>query len=177
VRCPVAAAIVLIFASACGTLSDKSEAERTISDPERGIRYVVPVGWKTFDAEIRSPAGSLLTVRVYDLVEADKKFVAGLPDTLVPQLTEWAKYYYIVDGNFTRGPATVAGLPATEFNYPIRVRPKDPPSKVTYWVVQRENRLFVLRAAYAPQGLEKDEPAMREVVAHWGFLATPVANP
>ena len=168
-----AAAIVLALAAGCGAPPAKSEAQRTITDPTRGIRYVVPEGWKSFDAELRSPEGSLLTVRVYDLVEADKKFVAGLPGTVVPQLTEWAKYYFIVEGQYTQEPTTVAGLPATEYNYPVRIRPKDPPSKVTYWVVKREQRLFVLRAAYAPKGLAADEPMIREVVAHWDFLETP----
>jgi len=168
-----AAAIVLALAAGCGARPAKSEAERTITDAARGVRYIAPEGWKSFDGEVRSPEGSLLTVRVYDLVEADKKFVAGLPDTLVPQLTEWAKYYFIVEGAYTEEPTTVAGLPATEFNYSVRIRRQDPPSKVTYWVVKREQRLFVLRAAYAPQGLVTDEPTIREVVAHWSFLETP----
>ena len=167
------AVLVLVLAAGCGARVEKPLAERTITDPVRGIRYVVPAGWKSFDAELRSSEGSLLTVRVYDLVEADKKFVAGLPDTLIPQLTEWAKYYYILNGDYTRQPATIAGLPATEFNYPIRIRPQDPPSKVTYWVVQRKQRLFVLRAAYAPKGLAMDEPMVREVVEHWSFIDTP----
>ena len=162
----------LTVAAACGGRPPRSEAERTVSDPVRGIRYVVPDDWKSFDAEIRSPAGSMLTVRVYDLVEAEKRFVAGLPDTLIPQLTEWAEMYYLVDGPYTRTATTVAAIPATEFDYPIRVRPKDPPSKVVYWVVQRKTRLFVLRAAFAADGLAKDEPALREVVAKWEFLDT-----
>jgi hypothetical protein len=162
--------VALTAAAACGERPPKSEAERTVTDDARGIRYLVPPGWKSHDAEIRSPAGTLLTVRVYDLVEAEKRFVQGLPDTLIPQLTEWAKYYYIVEGDYTREATTVAGLPATELNYPIRVRPKDPPSKVTYWIIRREDRLFVLRAAYPPGGLADDERSIRTVIGAWAFL-------
>jgi hypothetical protein len=175
-RAAVALTLIAV-AMACGTRTVKSEAERTVSDPARGIRYTIPSGWKDLDAEIRSPDGSLLTVRVYDLVDAEKKFVAGLPDTLIPQLTDWAKYYYIVDSGYTRAVTAVAGLPATEFNYTVRVRASDPPSKVTYWVVRRETRLFVLRAAYAQKALADDEPKMRGIVTTWGFLAEPPANP
>jgi len=164
------AAFALLALAACGASTPKSEAERTVSDPVRGVRYVAPVGWKTFDGEIRSPAGSLLTLRVYDLVEADKKFVAGLPDTLAPQLLEWAQFYYVVEGEPVRTGTTVAGLPATEFVYPVRVLKRDPPTKVIYWVVRHENRLFVLRAAFAARSLTLDEPVMRDVVAGWQFI-------
>jgi hypothetical protein len=160
----------LLLAAACGASPPKSEAERTVSDAARGVRFVTPVGWKSSDGEVRAPDGSLLTLRVYDLVEADKRFVAGLPDTLLPQLLEWAKLYYIVEGEPVRTATTVDGIPATEFDYPIRVRPKDPPSKVIYWVVRRETRLFLLRAAFPASSLAADEPVVRKIVADWKFL-------
>ena len=157
-------------AAACGTMSQKTEAERTVTDAARGVRYVVPEGWKTSDGEARSRDGSLLTLRVYDIVEAKKTFVAGLPDSLIPQLKEWAEFYFKVEGPPTRVETTVAGLPATELTYPVRVRPKDPPTKVVYWVVKRETRLFVLRAAFSAKGLAADEPLMRKMVDGWAFL-------
>ena len=162
-----------LLLAACGAPSASSEAARSVSDRTRGVSYVVPPGWKAFDGEIRSPGGSLLTLRVYDLVEADKKFVAGLPYSLTPQLLEWAQFYYIVLGEPVTTKTTVAGLPATEFDYPIRVRPKDPPSKVLYWVVTRKTRLFVIRAAFPPTTLAIDEPALRDVIAGWGFIDMP----
>jgi len=171
-RACVLAAGSLLLAAGCGAPSTKTEPTRTVSDSARGVRYVVPEGWKSFDGEIRSPDGSLLTLRVYDLVEADKTFVAGLPDTLVPQFLEWAELYYIVDGQPTRTPATIAGLPATEFVYPVRARKKDPPSKLIYWVVIRKTRLFVLRAAFPASGLASDEPVVRKVVEGWAFIET-----
>ena len=164
------AAGVLLLAAACAAPPRKAETEQTVSDSARGVRYVVPAGWKFSDAEIRSPHGSLLTLRAYDLVEADKKFVAGLPDTLIPQLLEWTQLYYRVEGEPIRTATTVAGLPATELVYPVRVRPKDPPSKVIYWVVIRKTRLFVLRAAFPASGLATDEPVLRKIVAGWTFL-------
>lgn len=169
-------AAVVALACSCGPAHPERVNPRTITDTARGVRYVVPAGWNSFDGEIRSPSGSLLTLRVYDLVEADKKFVAGLPDTLIPQLEEWARYYYIVDGGPARSMTTIAKLPATQLDYPIRVRRSDPPSKVTYWVVTRQTRLFVIRAAYPASGLSKDEPAMRKVLDGWEFLETPPAT-
>ena len=166
------ASAVLLLAAACAAQPRKAESEQAVTDRARGVRYIVPAGWKYSEAEIRSPHGSLLTLRVYDLVEADKRFVAGLPDTLFPQLLEWCELYYRVEGPAVRTAATIAGLPATEMAYPIRVRPKDPPSKVIYWIVIRKTRLFVMRTAYPPSGLAEDEPIIRNVIARWVFLET-----
>ncbi len=177
IRRAAIAALLTFAASSCTGSAPKTDAERTVNDPARGVRYVVPQDWKSYDAEVRSRSGSMLTLRVYDLVDADKKFVAGLPDTLMPQLLEWAKWYYIVEGEPTRTPTTIAGVPATEITYPIRVLKRDPPSKVVYWVVVRKTRLFVLRAAFPAKALAEDEPVLRKMVETWQFLETDgVAN-
>ena len=41
---------------------------------------------------------------------------------------------------------------------------------MTYWVVRRATRLFIIRAAYPPAGLAADEAAMRGVIEGWAFL-------
>ncbi len=171
-RTAALASVALLLTAACASPPRKAEIEQSVTDAARGVRYVVPAGWNFSDAEIRSPRGSLLTLRVYDLVEADKKFVAGLPDTLIPQLLEWAELYYNVEGPPLRTATTIAGLPATELSYPVRARPKDPLSKVIYWVVVRETRLFVIRTAYPASGLAQDEPVIRKVLDGWAFLET-----
>jgi hypothetical protein len=172
-RSTAAIAAALVFAAAaCRAPAPAVGEERIVTDRARGVRFVVPPGWREADAEIRSPSGSLLTLRVFDLVEADKAFVAGLPDTLLPQLKEWAELYYIVLGPPTRSATTVNGVPATELVYPTRVRKKDPPSKVVYWVVIRKTRLFVLRAAFPAANLAIDEPVLRKIVGGWVFLDT-----
>lgn len=165
---PVATlAAVAVLLSACS-----GRPERTVTDTARGVRFVVPAGWKSYDAEIRSPAGSLMTLRVYDLVEAEKLFVSRLPDSLIPQLLEWAELYYLVEGEPTRTATTVGGGAATELVYPVRARKKDPPSKLIYWIVIRKTRLFVLRAGFSAENLETDEPVIRSVVDRWVFLET-----
>jgi hypothetical protein len=164
---------MLLALAACRSAPNPEDSPRVVEDKDRGVRYTCPAHWKSSDGEIRSKEGSLLTLRVYDLVEADHKFVAGLPDSILPQLEDWAKWYYVVDGPPTRTETEVDGIPSTEWTYPIRIRPKDPKSmqsKVTYWVVHRKTRLFIIRAAYPPHGLAADEATMRGVVQGWVFL-------
>ena len=148
-------------------------APREVVDAERGCRYVVPAGWAAFDAELRSPRSSLFTIRVFELLEADPTFRDGLPDTILPQLDEWARTYYVVDGPPVRAEATVGGLPALELTYAVRVRADDPQTtKLLYWVIQPEHRLFVLRAVVPPVALSDDEPAVRGIVESWQFSDT-----
>ena len=64
----LAAAVVL---AACSHAPSPDDFDRVVEDPARGVRYTCPAGWKATDGEIRSKTGSLLTLRVYDLVVSD----------------------------------------------------------------------------------------------------------
>jgi len=152
------------LAAACAS------APRLVEDPERGCRYLAPAGWMVFDGELRSSDSSLFTIRVFDLREADRGFRDGLPETILPQLEDWAKSYYIVEGEPQRGEATLDGLPALELTYTVRIRSDDPLTKLVYWVVRPGERLFVLRAVFPPRAVERDEVAVRGMLETWSFL-------
>jgi hypothetical protein len=170
-RLRIAIAACLLLSGGCGSGRDPA-TERLVEDKGRGCSYVLPPRWIAFDSELRSPKGSLLEIRLYDLVDAEARFVANLPDSLIPKLEEWARIYFIVDGTPSRAEATVDGEQATELTYMVRRRPKDPGSKLFYWVVRRDTRLYVLRAAVSEDGGEQDEAAIRSVVASFKFLET-----
>jgi len=165
----VAACLVASVAALAGCGAGQGEA-RTVDDVERGVRYVVPEGWRVIDGEARSRHGSLLTFRSYDLEGADSQFVAGLPDSVAPQLEDWARQYYMVEGPAARGETTVGGLPATVLTYPVRVRAADPLSKVRYWVVRKEKRLFVLRYVHPPDAPQADEASLQSLLTSLSFL-------
>jgi hypothetical protein len=167
----LAALLVALPAAGCDGARDAS-TERLVEDRGRGCSYVLPPRWIAFDSEMRSPQGSLLEVRVYDLEGAAQYFVEGLPDTLVPKLEEWARVYFVVEGDPARADATVAGVPATELTYPVRVRPQHAPSKLVYWIFRHETKLYVLRAAIPPKAIAVDDPAIRTIVASFRFLGT-----
>jgi hypothetical protein len=174
----LALAAALVITAACGGSGRDPGAERPVEDKARGCSYVLPPHWQAFDSELRSPQGSLLEVHVYELEGAQRRFVAGLPDTVMPKLEEWARVYFIVEGAPSRAEATVGGEPATELTYAVRIRPQDPASKLFYWVVRHETKLYVLRAALSPKAKEQDEPAIRSIVASFRFLgAAQAAEP
>jgi hypothetical protein len=158
-------ALVAAAAVACGP----APPPRIVDDTERGFRYVPPPGWVVLAGELQSRSRSLVTIRVFDLEGAERRFLAGLPESIVPQLEEWAKSYYIVDGPPERSEATIGGQSALELTYPVRARADRPQSKLKYWVVRNADRLYVIRVALSPTGLAADEPAVRAMLATWEF--------
>lgn len=172
----VALAFSALAAGSCEP-RPKTAQERTVTDRERGFRYVVPERWLSFDGEIQSLSGSNLSFHVYELTGADPKFVERLPESLYPQLYAWAKYYFLLDGPPTRVRTQVGGLRAVEVTYPVRIRRDDPLTKTTYWVIRRGSRLHVLRVAYAAGALDADEKSVRELVGTWEFVEPAPTRP
>jgi hypothetical protein len=174
------AGLVLIAASLVNCSgSAPTLKERTIEDRERGYRFVLPTGWRMFGYEARSSAGSLLTIDVHSLVGADKEFVAGLPQSVVPQLEAWTLYYFDTVDKASSQQVTVGGAPALEVVFPTRIRPQDPPSRAEYWVVRNESLLYILRATYPPGRADEDGRAVRDLLGSWTFLeaTAPGARP
>ncbi len=172
------AALVLAALALLGC-SAPTEKDRTIEDHERGYRFVLPVGWRMIGYEARSHAGSLLTIDVHSLVDADHEFVSGLPQSIVPQLEAWTLYYFATVGKETSSTTTIGGAPALQVVYPIRIRPQDPPSIAEYWVVRNGYLLYVLRATYPPGLAPAESPAVRQLLSTWTFITAtaPGAKP
>lgn len=145
-------------------------AERTVEDRARGYRIVLPPGWRIFDNEARSANGSLLVVQANSLVGADSKFVAGLPETILPELEAWALYYFAVVEPPERRRLLIGGEPALEVRYGVRVRRTDPPSRVDYWLVRHGDLLYILRGTYPPTRVVPDGDALREALSTWTFV-------
>lgn len=164
---PLAFVALLVNAGCEG--SKGPTVARVIEERERGYRFVLPEGWKTFGYEVRSPGGSVVLVDVHSLKEAEKKFVEGLPETVLPQLEAWTLYYFDIVGDAVKRTAKVGGQPALEVAYSIRVRPSDPPSKAEYWVVRNGDLLYLIRATYPAARVETDGHGVRELLGSWTF--------
>jgi hypothetical protein len=174
-----AAVVLAVLALAGCSGSVQTEKERTIEDHERGYRFVLPPGWRMIGYEARSHSGSLLTIDVHSLVGADSEFVAGLPQSIVPQLEAWTLYYFTSVERPTTSETTIGGAPALQVVFQNRIRPQDPPSIAEYWVVRNGYLLYVLRATYPPGLADAEGPAVRQVLSSWTFITAtaPGAKP
>jgi len=161
----VAAAVLV----GCGS-SDAPDAPPVFEDRARGYRFPVEPGWFVLADEVGSRNRSNLTVQVHSLDGAEPAFVAGLPESLVPQLEAWARYYFADVGSPERRPTVVDGIDALELSYPVRVRPRDAAGKVLYWVIQRGGRLYTFRAAVPPRAPSSDEADLRRMISRLEFF-------
>ncbi|MGE5234880.1 MAG: hypothetical protein ACM3O7_00860 [Acidobacteriota bacterium] len=165
----VLTAVAALFATACGSPAVPPVAERTFAHPESGYRFVAPPHWQVMRGEVRSPNATLITIQVLALDDAEESFVKGLPGTIVPQLEAWAKYYFRVVGAPVQRPTTLAGQPALEVTYPVRVRETDAPGQVSYWVAVHSNRIYIIRVSVPARSTSQDDAGLREFLASWQF--------
>ena len=160
----------LMALTACGEAPIAPLEKRTIEDRERGCHFVVPPRWSYLGEEVRSPGGTIFTIEVLSLVDADPGFLAKLPRSLVPQLEARTRYFFSVVDKSIEKEETVGGEPALEVRFSVHIRAKDPPSEVIYWVVPRGQRLYALRATYPPGLAAADAPAVAQILESWKFI-------
>jgi hypothetical protein len=160
----------LLALAACSAPPPPESLERrAYESPTGGYSVMVPAGWKVLQGEARSPNGTLVTVKVLSLENADQAFVDGLPGSIVPQLEAWARYFFQVVEPPTQTPTTLGGAPALRVVYPIRIRPGDPQGQAAFWVAQNGVNLYVVRVT-SPMGVAaSDEAGVRELVDSWTF--------
>jgi hypothetical protein len=144
-------------------------APRPFEDRERGYRLEVDPAWRVLGDEIQSPGRSLLSVQVNSLVGADRAFVDGLPETLLPQLEGWTRHYFADVGAPEQRTVTIADRPVLEVSYTVRARPRDPPGKVLYWVIGNGERVYTFRTALPASAPAEDEAAARRMIATLAF--------
>lgn len=170
----VASTFLLSLLAACAP-SVPPPAQRTYSNPDSGYRYVTPPHWKFLRGEIRSPNATLITIQAPSLEDADEEFLAGLPESMEPQLLAWAQHFYRVVDIPVRRRTTLGGKQALEMTYPVRIRPTDEPGKVTYLVTRHASRVIVIRVNYPPGVGTADDSAVREFLDSWEFF-TPTGS-
>jgi hypothetical protein len=142
-----------------------------------GLRMTLAPGWKELGEEVRSRDMSLLSFQAHSLDGAERRFMEGLPDSLVPQLEQWARSLYAYVGPPRRATQTVGGLAATELLYPVAARVGDREAKLFYWVVRRGDLLYVLRATVPGKAPGSDEEELRKMLASIEFFEPHAATP
>lgn len=162
---------LLVMAGGC----QESEGPRTYEDREAGYRYTLPQGWRGFMGEPKSPRGTLMTVQVKSLVGADRTFVAGLPESVIPQLRGWTSHYFGTYASEERQAATLGGEPALELIHTVTVRTQSKPSQVRYWAARHGDLLYLVRVTY-PSGRDAAEDAsVRQLLGSWTYLEAPTS--
>jgi hypothetical protein len=148
---------------------------RTIEDQRRGIRFVIAQGWQGYDRGMRANDGSFISYDVWDLREAKRSWVDALPESLYPQLDEWAFHDFLVEGERRLSRGKIGPEEAAVVAYTIRTKPDDKPGFLRFYIVKKEERLWVIRAVLPPWAWEHSRKAIEEILASIEFLDPPPA--
>jgi len=175
-RIDVATLTLSLLLASCGGSPPPSAEQRTFKNPEIGVQYVVPPNWWVLNGEARSRLGTLFTIDATNLQDASPEFVAGLPDSVLPQLEDNTRRFFSIVEKPARREVTVGGEPALEVVFPVRVRPQDRPGEVAFRVVRSGNMLYLLRTVFTADGVADDRPLMAEALATFKFLERPVPS-
>jgi hypothetical protein len=166
IRASAAVAAALLAASCAGQATD---TRRSYENRELGFAITLPPGWTIFGDEVKSEGGTLVNWQIKSLEGADPAFLAGLPESVVPQLEGWTRHYFGTFRDEGREPGTVGSEPALVVTQSVTVPRQTAPSTVRYWVCRRGQALYMVRAVY-PAGREREEDAaVRELLASWRF--------
>jgi hypothetical protein len=160
----------------CSAPPPEPLGKRAYESPTGGYSVMVPAGWKVLQGEARSPNGTLVTVKVLSLDNAEEEFLAALPGSIVPQLEAWARYFFQVVGEPTKTPTSLGGVPALQVVYPIRIRSSDPLGQAAFWVAQNGSNLYVVRVTSQAGVAASDESDVREFIASWKFTGVAIGD-
>jgi hypothetical protein len=166
-----AAALALLALASC---AEPSAEDRTVHADADGYSFIVPSHWSYYGDDTRSLKGTVFTIEILSLADGDPKFLAALPQSIVPQLIARTQYFFDVVEPHNDEPATVGGLPALHVVFPVHVRKSDAQSRLDYWIVRSDDRLFALRATYPPEAIPEDMAGVDSIIASWKF--TPAAG-
>ena len=163
--------LLLVALAGCGTPSATVDT-LTFAGPDGAFSLEVPSGWRVLRGEVRSPAGTLLSTRMMTLEGGDEKWIEALPGSLLPQLEDWARYFFTVDGPPLVTSTTLDGERAMEAAFAIKIRAVDPPSKAVFWVARHGSNVHIVRVTYVPGKVADDEPAVRAMLASWRWAGS-----
>jgi len=156
--------LALVTATAACARGER-EAPRLYENPTLGVRVQLTPGWKELGDELKSRGGSLLSFRAHSLVGAERTFLERFPDSLIPQLEQWARSSFGYVGEARRTTAVVAGIDALELTYPVSARVGDREGKLIYWVVRPGDLFYILRATVSSKAPASDENDLRAMIA------------
>jgi hypothetical protein len=170
-RVVAACGVAAVLATGCSQREPGTPV--AVDNTEYGYHFELPPRWINYGDETRSLSGSVFTVEIVSLTDADPRFLAGLPETIVPQIEARTRYYFAVVNPLVRNPAVVDGRDALAIDFPVRVRPTDRDQEVRYWILREGDSLFLLRATIAAGELAADHKDADAMVASFRFTKEP----
>lgn len=154
------------------TVGCSEPAARPVSFTAFGFETVAPPGWRYADGEMTNHR-SYFSLRTEDLDGADPAFLAGLPESIEPELANWTRNDFGSPTPGGRADVTLSGLPALRVDFSASVRSGRATTQLRYWILHRGERLYLFRAVFPAGRFERDAPAVDAIVAAIRFAPLP----
>ncbi len=151
------------------TLGCSAPGARWASFAAFGFETVVPPGWRYADGEMTNHH-SYFSLRIEDLSGAAPDFLAGLPESIEPELANWTRNDFGSPTPGARAAVTIAGQPALRVDFNAIVRAGRAASLIRFWILRRGDRLYLFRAVFPSGRLERDAAACDAIVAAIRFV-------
>lgn len=146
------------------------ETIRTFDNPELGCRFQYDSELVSGPNFVRAPHGSFLTIERHSLVEAEKSFVAGLPDVLFDQVLIQLNQGYPGIEETARRSLKLGGRPSLHVELRGHAGGSTQWTRIAIDIAANDEWVWVLRAYYPDSGGDKDEAALEQVRTTLSFV-------
>ena len=162
---------ILALTVLAGCAAPAPSGSDTFESKDLGFAFKLPPDWRMYGDEAKSKGGTLINWQVKSLEGADPTWLTGLPESVVPELSNWTRHFFGDIQDEGKATGTVGGEPALIVTHTVHVGKQSTPSQVRYWVVRHGQVLYLIRAVY-PAGREPEEdPGARALLATWRFTS------
>ena len=142
-------------------------------NPSLGCRFEYPSTLTPGPNFVRADSGSILTIERHSLYQANREFLAGLPDVLFPQVMIQLRENYTEIVESSRTKVTVDGRPGLEVVLRGQPNKRLPPTIITILIFANDEWAYVVRSYSAEKLDSEDRPQFRRVRETWKFLPAP----
>lgn len=171
--CVITAVLVVVAAWLITNRSKPAGPGGAFESASLGCRFDYPSGMTAGPNFVRNSLGSLLTIERHSLQNAQKDFVAGLPDVLFPQVRIQLDQNYRDLEETSRAPVTIGGRRGLEVRLMGKPGRSSLASVITVDIAATDGWVYVIRS-YSPETRDAVErPLFEQVRRSLRFDAPP----
>jgi hypothetical protein len=130
--------------------------ERAFERPDLGVRFTYPSRLVAGPNFVRARSGAVLTIERHSLFDAEKEFVAALPDSLFPQVQIQLDQVFRELTEVTRRHIQLAGRPALQVELTGKSGNQRASTLILVDIVATDEWVYVLRNTIPGNEVERD---------------------
>jgi len=143
--------------------------ERAFDSPDLAVRFTYPSRLVAGPNFVRSRTGAVLTIERHSLFGAEKEFVAGLPDSLFPQVRIQLDQVFRELTEVSRGHTTLGGRPALHVELTGKPGKQTAETHIAVDIAATPDWVYVLRNTIPDDDVARDRADFEAVRGTFEF--------